>query len=430
MKKRFISTLCGCSAILSCYSLAWSIPTYTNDFGNGTCEYNFNDFLISIPESWDYLEAYSSDDWKAFSIMNNGQEYGIAALVYGYETYESNNFSYSAEDLAAIDGDEEHVFSTYPILNDTERCYFSTYDHEDDNVYTFAFPYNGLDYVVMFQISSDSPFDFSLDIANIIASVKYADSKSDSSEDNLESKYNELLKKYNELLGIKNPSIDSTTNANDNPELPEGDILFRNIPWKTSFATVQTLVPEFNLWALSGESFKTYSVDDIIYGDYEGINFQESGFNVIGNAYNKEQEVAGYTTSDISMYFVYPVIDGNIDYTDANSLLYGARYEFEPKDVDLMLSDLKEKLSALYGDPVQDCDVQSFVYESEHIVVWETKTCKLSIHSYKDSSYNTLDVNYALKEADVLLQQNNDIIYNQKVIQQSEQYGNGNTNGL
>lgn len=88
-----------------------------------------------------------------------------------------------------------------------------------------------------------------------------------------------------------------------------------------------------------------------------------------------------------------------------------------------MANDLKEQLTATYGEPSQDYDEDSFstkggsfifnLYDG-HFTIWETKTCILSIHSCdygKDAAApSTIQINYAWKDASDILEQNDKIV--------------------
>lgn len=130
-------------------------------------------------------------------------------------------------------------------------------------------------------------------------------------------------------------------------ELPKQEILFRGINWGTSFSDVEKLLPDLGLWGIYGEAFKTMSVDDIILGDYEGIDFEYTDINIIGETTNNVVNVAGYETSDIELYFAYVPVNGILTKEEQHSALYGARYTFEPINLKNMSDDLINKLTSL-----------------------------------------------------------------------------------
>ncbi len=242
-----------------------------------------------------------------------------------------------------------------------------------------------------------------------------------------EAKYNELLKDYNDLFKLYNDLLkdneEESSEAETETELPDGDILFKDIPWGTNFATVQSLAPELNLQAFIDQTLPVYSVDDIIYGGITGVDYDSTGFMASAFAANYQQPAFGYTTSSVYAYFVCPSADGVIDYNVANAMLYGVTYEFNTNDVGSIANDLKEQLTVTYGEPLQDYDEDSFstkgssfifnLYDG-HFTIWETKTCILSIHSCdygKDAvAPSMIQVNYAWKDASDILEQNDKIV--------------------
>ena len=77
-----------------------------------------------------------------------------------------------------------------------------------------------------------------------------------------EAKRNELLKNYNDLLKLYNELFEGdeeeSSEAETEAELPDGDILFKDIPWGTNFASVQSLAPELNLQASIDQALPVY----------------------------------------------------------------------------------------------------------------------------------------------------------------------------
>ena len=50
--------------------------------------------------------------------------------------------------------------------------------------------------------------------------------------------------------------IGSTVRAEQESEQGK-EILFRDIPWGTSFTEVKSILPDFRLWGIAGESYQT-----------------------------------------------------------------------------------------------------------------------------------------------------------------------------
>lgn len=213
------------------------------------------------------------------------------------------------------------------------------------------------------------------------------------------------------------------------------EIRFCNIPWGTSFTDAVEAVPQFELYSFSGEAYKTYSVDDVVVGDYNGIQFEESGINIIGHAWECEAAVAGYTTSDIQMFFAFDVIDGKLTYKEDDSSLYAARYEFETMNPASMESDLIGKLSSLYGAPDESQSGIDWNGAPITYTYWyganNTMVVLKVITQPENSEYaHTVQINYAWRDGDVLLAAASDAKVAEKKSNEQSIYGNGDTSGL
>lgn len=215
------------------------------------------------------------------------------------------------------------------------------------------------------------------------------------------------------------------------------EILFKDIPWGTNYTEVDRVLTEFDLWAISGESYKTYSTDEIVLGDYQGIDFEYNDINIIGNAFNGETEVAGYMTSEVNLFFAYIPVDGFLTKTENDSALYGAQYVFVPQNLDAMSSDLIEKLSSVYGEPserIKDVDMWKNEYE---YVYWygqnNTELVMKIVNSENDTTElynNEIVLSYVWRDGDNLLQNASDILKQEAIQNEEEVYGNDSVEGL
>lgn len=215
------------------------------------------------------------------------------------------------------------------------------------------------------------------------------------------------------------------------------EIVFKEIPWETPYPEVDEKLGAWQLWNLSGEGYKECSVDEILLGDYKGIDFDYSGINIISNAFNGEQEVAGYTTKEITLYFAYLPVDGYLTYDERDTALYGAQYKFEPVNLQDTYNDLKDKLSNLYGEPsktTQDADMWENQYtytywygaNNTELVLRCTDSEKDTTGFYEDEIYIT----YAWRNGDTLLQNASDAVKKEKSDNEKNVQGNENTDGL
>jgi len=129
------------------------------------------------------------------------------------------------------------------------------------------------------------------------------------------------------------------------------EILFRDIPWGTSYSEVDKILEEMSLMGVSGDGRKTYSVDDIILGDGSGIDFEYNDIKIIALPTYDKVDVGGYMTEDIMLFFSYVPVEGVLTKEESDSALYGAQYEFEVQNMEAMTTDLVSKLTSIYGEP-------------------------------------------------------------------------------
>lgn len=218
---------------------------------------------------------------------------------------------------------------------------------------------------------------------------------------------------------------------------PMPEILFCGIPWGTNFVDVKDELDEYGLWGLSGEGYKTMSVDDIVLGDYQGINFEYGDINIIGNCHHSEIEVAGYKTKDIQLFFAYIPVDGILTKEEQDSALYGARYEFETQNLKEMYADLSQKLSSLYGEAGKTTTDSDLWGNSYKYTYWFGLNDTMVVLKYLDSENDltgaysdTIYISYVWNKGDELLQQASDILKQEAIENEKSVYGDSNTNGL
>lgn len=218
---------------------------------------------------------------------------------------------------------------------------------------------------------------------------------------------------------------------------PTVEITFQDISWGESFTTVDEKMSNLNLMNISGESFMTMSVDEITLGDYKGIDFEYSDINIVGSALNKEIEVAGYTTSEVQLFFAYVPVDGVLTKTENDSSFYGARYTFEPQDLNKMKDDLVTKLSSLYGEPAKTTK-DTDIFENEYTYTYwyglnDTELVLKTLDATNDTTAvytNQIMISYAWRKGDELLQNASNILKKEAQEKESAVYDNADTNGL
>lgn len=215
------------------------------------------------------------------------------------------------------------------------------------------------------------------------------------------------------------------------------EILFMDIPYGTSFTKVNEMHGELGLWALTGDSYKTFSTDEILLGDYKGIDFEYGDINIIGACLNGEIDVAGYKTKETQLYFAYNIVDGKLPKTEDESSIYGAKYVFSTEDLEGMHIDLKNKLTSLYGEPSKTTN-ETDIFKIEYTYTWwYGQNDTVLVLKTQDTKNDTTDlyddeitISYSWLNGDVLLQQANDLLKQQEKEKEQSNYGSNNTTGL
>lgn len=230
---------------------------------------------------------------------------------------------------------------------------------------------------------------------------------------------------------------DPETELETEPEIPmyDQEIVFRDIPWGTSCTEVE------KSWGymvnVAGEGYKTFSSDDIIIGDYEGIDFEYDDINIISTVLNGEVEVAGYTTSNVKFYFVYVPVDGVLTREEEDSALYGARYEFVAKNLEEMSKDLVRKLTSVYGEPTKVTERKDFRdFEYTYTYWYGANDTVLALKTIDTESDTTglyedeIYISYVWLKGDEMLQEASDLSKQEALEKEAEAYGNDSTGGL
>lgn len=219
------------------------------------------------------------------------------------------------------------------------------------------------------------------------------------------------------------------------------EILFRDIPWGSSYATVQQLLPDYDWYDMSFDYMRTYCVEEVLtdkqYGDGV-VDFKNGGINMIARPFSDyEAKVAGYTTSDFNLYFAYVPIDGVLTKSDEDTAFYGARYDFAPQNLQEMKDDLTEKLTSLYEKPYEVTSTTDFLGIKTTYIRWSGLNNTYVVLRSEDASGcesdifdDSLSIAYAWGEGDNLLAAADNAISDSVSNAEAENYGNGNTNGL
>lgn len=218
------------------------------------------------------------------------------------------------------------------------------------------------------------------------------------------------------------------------------EILFRNVPWKTSYAEVKETLTEFDLHGNHGDTMDRRPLREVIE-DNRGSGAKEfplGGINIIARPFsNYEIQVAGYTTSNVQLFFAYTPDGDILPQDNEHSALYAARYEFEPMDLNTMANDLKTKLASLYGEPDDEksrtdsskreitCTYWNGANDSQ--VVLTTFDTSKSLFSF---SKDELWIAYVYQKGDELLHIAEDTLSAQRIREENAIAESNNTDGL
>lgn len=232
-------------------------------------------------------------------------------------------------------------------------------------------------------------------------------------------------------------SITAKANVETEDDNTKTKMLFRDIPWGSTYRDVKNQLYEFDWYEMYSEYMQTYSVDDIIYGDYEGIKFDNSGFNMVSTPFTiKETNVAGYSTSDIMLYFAFPVTENGLEINTEDAIFYGATYEFKPKDYDNMYEDLRSKLASLYGVSIKTKKETDWLGIEETCNLWGVvgdvyiSLRGKKVNDEESLSEDTITINYAWKDGDDLLEKASWQMEKEAIEKEAVAYGNKDTSGL
>lgn len=219
----------------------------------------------------------------------------------------------------------------------------------------------------------------------------------------------------------------------------DSEITFRDVPWGSTYPEVQQSLSDFDWYTMSFDYMRHYTVEEIMTDDSNNdIEFNNSGINMTATPFtNKETDVAGYTTTDITLFFAYTDTEAICGANDDATTLYGAQYEFEPQDLYGMTTDLTEKLTSLYGDPDDTSSKTDLFGVKTTVTYWnganDTEVALRSVDASGDTTnlYNDeLYIAYVWKQGNQLLQDIDQKVSGNAANQEAQNYGNGNTNGL
>lgn len=140
------------------------------------------------------------------------------------------------------------------------------------------------------------------------------------------------------------------------------EITFRGIPWYSSpKECFDALYPGEPYCAPQYEGISISVIGDENFGcDYEIAYCSNAGFEMMDLGYY-DIDVGGYDVSSMFVEFMYGVTDGVVSQNVDDSQLVSASYFINAVDRFAVMSDLKSKLTTLYGEPMELHDKMRFI---------------------------------------------------------------------
>lgn len=149
--------------------------------------------------------------------------------------------------------------------------------------------------------------------------------------------YEEIVAAYELLKAVRIARLKEAFAATHEVQ-PSDGITFRGVPWGSTRVEAEAI-----LGPASGSRSFVYSGYISIYTDGRGLSTYYNGGSV-----------AGYTVPEITVDYVYPVLDGKLLRDDDLAVICSGRYVIENVgDVHAVMEDLTAKLSSLYGSFTQ-----------------------------------------------------------------------------
>ncbi len=209
------------------------------------------------------------------------------------------------------------------------------------------------------------------------------------------------------------------------------EILFRDMPWGTSFSELKNIFPDFeDLYFNTDENIPAVcDIERII--TISSDSKLEHGISGYSDYYPSDMSVAGYPLDCITFFLVKPVIDGKLETAESRLKCYAVRYTFNPNDIDSSANDLTEKLSGLYGEPDQFGNAANSFHKWQYTVWKGSNNTGVALSVGKPIKamppfvVDTININYFIYDGDVWLKAASDI---QRDNLQAER--DGNTSGL
>ncbi|MBQ8073919.1 MAG: hypothetical protein IJ231_09190 [Clostridia bacterium] len=227
------------------------------------------------------------------------------------------------------------------------------------------------------------------------------------------------------------------------------EILFRGLPWYSSMAEVKA--------SFADDPILVDEVDEavqVLYSKIDGnmhnLSYGITGYPAGWVAYSyldgMDFNVAGYGLSDMMVYCCYGLDENNVDREINSSRLYLASYTFNVVDKQGAFEDLKEKLTSLYGNGIENAVENSYyaigendleeVSFTEHKIEWLGDNNTAAVLVYSESALGNSDLfhhylvlTYGKTDSDAMVQAVCDAVEAERMKTEKQNRTN-NTNGL
>ncbi len=218
-----------------------------------------------------------------------------------------------------------------------------------------------------------------------------------------------------------NPSTEVIQQSTDK------EILFQSIPWNSNINTVMNALVDKGLLPVRTTKKGPRSLEAWSLDFYGGKYYSDAGMSV-SEWSPDEARIAGYQVLEVDAFCYYQYsTEGGVDYDETKTHFYRANVYLKPIDYDYAEIDLTNKLSTLYGTPV---DISNSG-KSWHVWYGANNTAVYLFHSVSGSGENRSDTMwlvYGLTDSIIPLTEIDEI--NMDAKRQLERNNSDNMDGL
>lgn len=218
------------------------------------------------------------------------------------------------------------------------------------------------------------------------------------------------------------------------------EIMFRGIEWGTSIDCIEPEIDAHDYYFTFAKNYIPYwgTAGQQLDYTFDRISNNEIGWMgvAIGDG---EIMVGGYGATAIDIYCAFGLDDnGNLLRNAQDSMFYYATYAIETSNVNAAYSDLKEKLSSLYGECVEFSDEAHGGMAVEKIAQWKgANNTAVRLYGQMRSTeekagnfFEYIEIYYGKTDFDEHLRNVESAVEREKLAAEAALYGNNDTSGL